>query len=123
MLAGFNVLLTGLGSKFHLLEEFRRVALQGERCGTVMGFKSSCSLGELAEMLCGRAFGVNTDGMRVDGMVGLGATCDVGGGGASLREWGVEASVLGGPQSGRTGSSGAATGGVSEVGLGVLGDA
>lgn len=75
MLAGFNVLLTGLGSKFHLLEEFRRVALQGERCGTVMGFKSSCSLGELAEMLCGRAFGVNTDGMRVDGMDGLGAAC------------------------------------------------
>lgn len=69
MLAGFNVLLTGLGSKFHLLEEFRRVALKGERCGTVMGFKPSCSLGELAEMLC-KAFGASTDGMRVDGMVG-----------------------------------------------------
>lgn len=29
MLAGFNVLLTGLGSKFHLLEEFRRGGAAG----------------------------------------------------------------------------------------------
>lgn len=70
MLAGFNVLLTGFGSKYHVLEEFRGVALKEERCVTVTGFKPSCSLGELAEMLCSKAFGVNTDGMRTDGMVG-----------------------------------------------------
>ena len=62
-------MLTGLGSKYHILQEFQKQALVGENCMIVNGFNPSFSLSEFVNLLCDQLFGFNREGMRQDVLV------------------------------------------------------
>ena len=64
-------MLTGLGSKYHILQEFQKQALVGENCMIVNGFNPSFSLSECVNLLCDQLFGFNREGMRQDVLVGI----------------------------------------------------
>ena len=68
-------MLTGLGSKYHILQEFQKQALVGENCMIVNGFNPSFSLSEFVSLLCDRLFAFNREGMRQDVMVGILTSC------------------------------------------------
>ena len=64
-------MLTGLGSKYHILQTFQKQALVGENCMIVNGFNPSFSLSEFVNLLCDQLFGFNREGMRQDVLVGI----------------------------------------------------
>lgn len=70
MLCGFNILLTGFGSKYALLTEFIKRALIQERCLVVHGFQASFKLTEFLHLMLLNAFHINADGMKQETMVG-----------------------------------------------------
>ena len=66
LLAGFNLLLTGLGSKYNILQEFHDKAMREENCLIVNGFNPSFSLMEFVGILCEELFLFNYKDMRQD---------------------------------------------------------
>lgn len=63
-------MLTGLGSKYHILQEFQKQALVGENCMIVNGFNPSFSLSEFVNLLSDQLFAFSKEGMRQDVLVG-----------------------------------------------------
>ena len=64
-------MLTCLGSKYHILQEFQKKALAGENCMIVNGFNPSFSLTEFTTLLCDKLLALNREGVRQDIVVGF----------------------------------------------------
>lgn len=75
LLSGFNLLLSGYGSKYSLLTEFVRKALDSEKCLVVHGFNGSFKLTEFLHVLLTNAWNVHSEGMKQDLLVTIIAFC------------------------------------------------
>ena len=63
------MLLTGFGSKYNVLTEFVRRALDSEKCLVIQGFHASFKLTEFLHVLLTSGFNVNVDGMKQETLV------------------------------------------------------
>ena len=71
MLSGFNLLLTGYGSKYNLLTEFITRALDSEKVLVVQGFHAAFKLTEFLQVFLTNGWNVHTDGMKQEVLVSL----------------------------------------------------
>ena len=62
-------MLTGLGSKFRVLQEFQRTALNREHCVVINGFNPAFSFSDFLNLIASRFLSFHSEGLRQDLLV------------------------------------------------------
>ena len=71
------MILTGLGSKYTTLMEFKKTALEGEHCVVINGFNPSFCLAELLSTISDHVLSLHHDGIRQSVLVCMRACFNV----------------------------------------------